>query len=614
MVKNRRLIVLWTVLSMLALMMALPLPAVLGEGQAGTTLTADLSIGATWTRTFGWTIEKTVTPAVVNLFQGDTGQVKYTLTVVKDGGTDAAYLSGVVQVDNGGERATEGLAIVVEVTMPPSDVVIASAGVDVSGNPVLDPGETGYYPYQVAIPTASIEPGATYKVTAHVTITNHSGSLGTPKGPSPSATTVLPDLPTLINDQITVKDITFGHWGSISETSTKSYCWVYDCGDAGINKNTAVILETGQEASAYVTVNCHALQVAKTAETSFTRTYHWTLDKSADQTELVLAGGEQISVTYTIIAGATYVDSNWAVQGVISVTNPAPIPATINSVADVVSGVGAASVSCGVSFPYNLAAGQTLICSYSAALPDGATRTNTATATLQNHLYDFPDNEVTPSGTTDFVGTAPVSFANATITEVDKCADLWDSYAGDLGEICYSDVPKTFTYSRPIGPYNVCGVYTVDNIAELRTLDVADSVSIYVNVPCGGCTLTPGYWKTHSSYGPAPYDDTWVPIGEEGTPFFLSGKSWYQVLWTPPAGGNAYYILAHQYIAARLNQLNGAWVPTEVQGWMNAATELFEAYEPTGRLDKEEKAEFIFLAGKLDAYNNGLIGPGHCDE
>ena len=75
-------------------------------------------------------------------------------------------------------------------------------------------------------------------------------------------------------------------------------------------------------------------------------------------------------------------------------------------------------------------------------------------------------------------------------------------------------------------------------------------------VPDGGCTLTPGYWKTHSTYGPAPYDETWALVGED-TPFFLSGQSYYDVLWTSPAG-NAYYNLSFHYIAAELNDLNGA--------------------------------------------------------
>ena len=76
-------------------------------------------------------------------------------------------------------------------------------------------------------------------------------------------------------------------------------------------------------------------------------------------------------------------------------------------------------------------------------------------------------------------------------------------------------------------------------------------------IVAAGCSLTPGYWKNHSQYGPAPYDATWAQVGED-TIFFLSNQTWYEVLWTAPKKGNAYYILAHAYIAAYLNELNGA--------------------------------------------------------
>ena len=41
----------------------------------------------------------------------------------------------------------------------------------------------------------------------------------------------------------------------------------------------------------------------------------------------------------------------------------------------------AATVDCGVTFPYSLASGGTLSCTYQTALPNGDNRTNTATAT-----------------------------------------------------------------------------------------------------------------------------------------------------------------------------------------------------------------------------------------
>jgi len=123
--------------------------------------------------------------------------------------------------------------------------------------------------------------------------------------------------------------------------------------------------------------------------------------------------------------------------------------------------------------------------------------------------------------------------------------------------------------------------------------------------------LTPGYWKTHSEYGPAGYDETWDEIGEYGedTEFFLSEQSYIEVLWTPPRGGNAYYILAHAYIAAELNFLNGVYAPSEIRDAFDEATYLFEEYTPeeVGRWrgNQGQRQDFIELAGILDDFNNG---------
>jgi hypothetical protein len=126
-----------------------------------------------------------------------------------------------------------------------------------------------------------------------------------------------------------------------------------------------------------------------------------------------------------------------------------------------------------------------------------------------------------------------------------------------------------------------------------------------------GCTLTPGYWKTHSKYGPATYDTTWN--GQEDWTFWHSGKTIYEVLWTNPKG-NAYYILAHQYIAAKLNVMSGTFSPPEVTAAINWAYNFFVTYAPDDNFSKEMKEEILYNKDILDQYNNGLIGPGHCSD
>jgi hypothetical protein len=387
-------------------------------------------------------------------------------------------------------------------------------------------------------------------------------------------------------------------------------------------------VETDQSDSASVTVDCHALTVTKDADPSFTRTWNWTIDKSADQTELLLSEGQLFTVNYQVTVDATSSDSNHAVTGNIAVINPAPIDALLNGVTDIVSPAIVAPVECGVTFPYTLASGGTLNCTYTADLPDDADRTNTATATLQNHDYDSA-GDGTPSGTTDFSGSAEVSFSDAPDVELDECIDVSDTNVGVLGTVCADVAPQTFNYSLDFGANPdadvllVCGDNSHDNTASFVTNNNGATGSsdwtVNATVACEqGCTLTPGYWKTHSDRGPAPFDDTWNLLGSaEDTVFFLSGTSYYEVLWTSP-GGNAYYILAHAYIAAELNMLNAASVPAAVQDAFDDATALFNTYTPAqiGALkgNRAPRPEFISLAGILDAYNNGISGPGHCSD
>jgi len=189
--------------------------------------------------------------------------------------------------------------------------------------------------------------------------------------------------------------------------------------------------------------------------------------------------------------------------------------------------------------------------------------------------------------------------------------DVTDTYAGFLGTV--TSASQTFYYPRFIGPYGICGDYKVENTASLST-GASDSWTVNVHVPClEGCTLTQGYWKTHSEYGPAPYDDTWAQLSDGAdTLFFDKGASWYEVLWTPPKKGDVYYILAHQYIAAYLNGLNGADTSTLGTALTDAAA-LLDEYD-TKSIPRSIRPSFINLASTLDQYNNGYTGPGHCSE
>jgi hypothetical protein len=571
------------------------------------TITVIKTAETTFTRTWEWTIEKSVSPDTWDLFKGDSGTSEWTVSVTKTGYTDSDWqVCGNITIMNEGTGSATITGIYDEV-----DGITATVDCGVTFPYVLEAGGNLTCTYCASLPDGSQRLN-TATVTTEVL----------PGGYNGYADVIFGEPTTVVNDTINVTDTNGNNW-TTSGNATWTYLETFACDcDEGIHVNTATITETGQYGNATVTVNCYELEVTKTAITSFTRTWDWTIDKSGNKTALTLSPGQQYLVSYEVTGNATYTDSDWAVCGNITVHNPAPIPATINGVTDVINpGNITATVDCGVTFPYTLAAGGTLICTYCADLPDAGNRTNTATVTLQNYDYDKYGN-ATANGTTDFSGSADVIFGDPTEV-VDECIDVTDDQYGFLGTVCFDAAPYTFNYSMWVGNYTECGVYYFTNIASFETNDTQaagnDTWTVTITVPCLGCTLTPGYWKTHSEYGPAPYDDTWALLSNGAdTLFFQSGKTYYQVLWTSPKGGNAYYILAHAYIAAKLNQLNGASIPPAVLTAFNQATWLFDTYTPAQiaalKGNSALRKTFINLAGILDDYNNGITGPGHCDE
>jgi hypothetical protein len=576
-------------------------------------LSISKTANTTFTRTFEWTIDKSVTPDTWELFTGDTGTSEYTVAVEKTGFTDSNWaVAGTITINNN----------------TPIAATITGVSDQISGDGSPTPNCNVTFPYTLAAGgtlscsySSALPDGSSRTNTATVTT---SGTVG---GGSGTAPVTFGNPTTVVNNSINVDDTNGSSW-EFSDSGSVSYSKIFTCDDdEGTHHNTATIVETDQSDDASVTVTCYELTVTKDADTSFTRSWDWTIDKSADQGNLLLSDGQLFLVNYEVTVDATSTDSDHAVSGNISVNNPAPMDATITSVSDIVSPDIGATVNCAVTFPYTLVAGGTLDCTYSADLPNATDRTNTATATLQNYDYDS-DGNGTANGTTDFSGTASVDFDNADVTEIDECIEVSDTnVVVVLGTVCAADAPKTFTYSLEFGKNAdadvqlECGDNTHHNVASAIANDTGtkdeDNWTVNATVACGqGCTLTQGYWKTHSDRGPAPYDDAWKNLGasEEDTFFFKSGKTWYQVFWTPPAG-NAYYNLAHQYMAAKLNILNGASSTPAVDAAIAGAEALFNAQGVNDTtLSKAERTAALAYAATLDNYNNGLIGPGHCSE
>ncbi|WP_135257173.1 hypothetical protein [Thermus caldilimi] len=355
-----------------------------------------------------------------------------------------------------------------------------------------------------------------------------------------------------------------------------------------------------------------SVTVEKTAVPEFKRTYRWSMEKKVTDPAggtLTLAPGQSYLVKYAVSLVGTPTDSDFKVKGTVTIKNTGSVDVLLQALSDTLSTGETVALNCGVSLPYTLPAGQSLSCTYSQDLPNGQSRTNTATV-----AWSGGGESGTASSQASFTFTTPTEVVDGSVTVADPSATLVNAISGITPE---GVISQTYFFERWV-KFDLCGEYRVDNTATFTTSDTrtqgSASATVLVNVPCvGGCTLTPGYWKTHSKYGPAPYDDTWAKIGED-TPFYLSGQSYYQVLWTSPSGGNAYYILAFQFIAAKLNVLKGASTTPDVDTALAWAETFFQTYKPSDTLSKALANQAKSYAATLDGYNNGVIGPGHCDQ
>ena len=125
--------------------------------------------------------------------------------------------------------------------------------------------------------------------------------------------------------------------------------------------------------------------------------------------------------------------------------------------------------------------------------------------------------------------------------------------------------------------------------------------------PPKGCVRTQGYW------GNKP-DVVWPKGYSRDAQFFGSGLTWQQVL-DSPTRGDAYFILAHQYIAAVLNIASGASAPNSVRSVVLAAGAWFATATP-GTCVRGACQLQRSWASILDEYNNGEYpgGPKHCPD
>jgi hypothetical protein len=471
------------------------------------TKTADTS----FTRTYDWSITKVADPTTWNLFVGDKAQSKYTVTATKLDPVDSDFgVSGTITISN------------------PASVPVTVDVADAMGTTTVTVYKTDTPVTQVTVPAKSsvllsyeVSPstGTNQVNTASATMKTYSYNFekvptelstytyeGTAKVDFSKATiTTVHDSVTVSDDKYTITDPTtsvtktwtyYGDFGPYSESAV---------GTPQVITNTVTLKDSTTEEQldeddATVTVNVYYLGLEHDPIATYERTYTWAIDKSADETEITLQKGVTANVDYTVIVTCTGSnDDGWAAEGYIELTNTAPFAVTINSVdIKVLPDIDAIITGEGTQ-PYVLKPagqdGSTIKLYYDADLPSPSVYTVKYTIEIQNYIYKS-DGTRSSAGTTVKSDEASIDCAHAIMTdEIDEVIDVSDTYAKTLGSVTYSESPKTFSYTRTVGPYDTAVTYYVDNTATFVARDTGatddGSWEVIIHVPDAG-TIT-GY-------------------------------------------------------------------------------------------------------------------------
>jgi hypothetical protein len=651
-------------------------------------------VNVSWRRNNDWTLDKSVDPATIEMYEGDTHDVDYTITATKTPwGT--FNLSGLIEISDPLDQGFDVTTV--------ADSLVFNA----------DPASTLFHPTLVC---ADVDDATDviHRCTFELSLSGKlflflaAGGSGVNSatavarlngvdyalGPVTTNFTFSADPEADFGETLAVDDTMLP--GDPNHTFTDSgvfeYSHTFKCNDdEGDNDNTATgTFSTGPDTNgtvsdtASVNVDCHAVTVQKTAFTRLNRDFDWNPDKKivvrpedvteqdkqsyctllnsgvysgsylCDDIVLKLQPEGVYDTVYSLTAtkdGGT--ESGFEVFGTITVTWPAdaPEPVFTGNPTDLLTYLSGSPASVNGTVSNCVAGTNQITCDYVAAVPNDRSGTNTASIVRPYVCYasDESIQACAVPGSKTYSGSAAFSFADAEVTETDNCvvmSDLFNdptdpvlnlgpSFEWTIGEVCASSTVYVTGDINPDAPFESLDIHAdwapsaeqcrfmVPNLLTITFEGGGtknDEAVITVDSCDFGCTFTQGYWKTHAIYAPKPQfakkrDATWDEVGPlaENTVFFLSGTTWINVFHTPPKG-NAYYNLAHQYMAAKLNGYGGASVPANVATAIANAEAWFALYPPSHSFWKTSKNQVMQAAGILGSYNEGSIGPGHCAE
>jgi hypothetical protein len=193
-------------------------------------------------------------------------------------------------------------------------------------------------------------------------------------------------------------------------------------------------------------------------------------------------------------------------------------------------------------------------------------------------------------------------------------------------------LPEGLSFTLPNQGDNDCHDSDVDTLTGYTDCTSIDSGEVDLcwdagilcqAPPDSGCTRSKGYWKNHAGFG--PQDDVVTPLlpiwlgTPDGNESILadSAQIAYDILTQHVYGepSNGISKLYAQLLAAKLNIASGA-SDDDVEDVIGDADEFLaeNSWEDWSDLTRDEKNMVLGWKDMLDGYNNGIIGPGHCDD
>jgi len=247
---------------------------------------------------------------------------------------------------------------------------------------------------------------------------------------------------------------------------------------------------------------------------------------------------------------------------------------------------------------------------------------------ITNHLgrifiekYDGTTDE--PLGNATFLIES--QFNDWSITVVDNGANDYDPRPGMM-EVLFVPLDAhpdetCFLVTEIVAPegYDLSDPQTIC----LRAGMAAENL-VFVDYPLGGCTYTPGYWMTHSWYGPAPYDETWSILGPDGIhelqnhSFYGSDETWLSIMsMKTTSKTKVYQQLAFHYVAAYLNGVYNGHLPSDIEEYLEDASDILGNYAndfkiPRKSMDETTARQITSILGEFNEGCYNIYWP-HCD-